>query len=116
MDKFFIELVRRSKKALSEARGIMYSCAGLFEMCIESKAIGRVPVTHESAGELSKDAKMGILGSTSHIRIRVVVVFVSLTKVSLSPSLLTINLRRGTKFPRSLSTSYDSLRPGFVVV
>ena len=53
----------------------MYSRAGLFEVCFESRTIGRVPATHESAGESSEDAKMETLGSTSHVRIRVIVMF-----------------------------------------
>jgi len=109
-------LVRRSKKAVSEASGIMYSRAELLEMCIELRAIDRVPAAYESAGGFSKDDKMGRLGSTPHVRIRVIVVFVPLTTVSIFSSLSTTNRRRGTKCPRSLPTSYSSLRPGLVVV
>jgi len=84
-------------------------------MCIELRSIDRVLATHESAGGFSKDAKMGMLGSIPYVKIRVIVVFVLLTTVSILSSLSMTNRRRGTKCPRSLPTSYSSLRPGLVV-
>ena len=59
VDKVSTAFVRRSKKAVSEARGIIYSRAELLGMCVESRATGRVLGTHESVGIPSKDAKMG---------------------------------------------------------
>jgi len=59
VDKVSTAFVRRSKKAVSEASGIMYSRAKLLRMCVESRAMGRVLDTHESVGVPSKDAKMG---------------------------------------------------------
>ena len=62
-------LVRRSKKAVSEVSGMMYSQADLLGRCIERRPTGGVWTTHESVGECSKDAKMGRWNFTSHVSI-----------------------------------------------
>jgi hypothetical protein len=69
VDKLIIALVRRSKKAVSEGSGIMYSRAELLGMNIEWEATGGVSTTHESAVECSKDAKIGTGGFVSYVRI-----------------------------------------------
>ena len=73
VDKLLIALVRRSKKAVSEASGIMYSRAELFRMYIELRITGPVTATHESAGEFSTNIETGTQGFTSRVRIRVLV-------------------------------------------
>ena len=69
-------LVRRSKKAVSDASGMMYSRAELFEMWIEWRATSGVSGTHESTGECSKDANAGTWNFTytsglSHCHVRI---------------------------------------------
>ena len=61
-------LVRKLKKAASEASGMIYSDAELHGRCVQSRPTLETPATHESARESFMDAKMGIDGSTSHNR------------------------------------------------